>query len=215
MYREDAGAHASRHGCNYANKCAGTATWRYSTGVSQYFCNEEQTSKGDRLSAVTWASSAPQEWATFEQTCSEAISCPNGQTCTSERHVMSVAGIDIEWQVGHGCHGKCERATALTRDGEYWEEQCDFDYIDENAINYPASSVYFKIVSTSVWFTICAIIGVILCCLCCCGVFGKGCCWYDCYQCKNRIAAEVARNQHHQHPPNPQPHMINTNVPMY
>merc|ERR1719232_210096 len=32
------------------------------------------------------------------------------------------------------------------------------------------------------WF----IIGIILCCCCCAGVFGKCCCWYDCYGCKDK-----------------------------
>ena len=36
---------------------------------------------------------------------------------------------------------------------------------------------------------ICTWIGILLCCLCCCGVMGKKCCWYDCYGCKKNKSA--------------------------
>ena len=48
-----------------------------------------------------------------------------------------------------------------------------------------------------IWFILNILVGIggfvftLLACLCCCGVMGESCCWYDCYGCKKKVDAQT------------------------
>ena len=68
------------------------------------------------------------------------------------------------------------------------------EYYDTDGAIRDAAAVGGTIVVVWIllWILIplCSLIGTILCCLCCCGVFGKKCCWYDCYGCKKKTSTD-------------------------
>merc|ERR1719464_1914206 len=63
-------------------------------------------------------------------------------------------------------------------------------------------------------------ISILLCCLCCCGVFGKKCCWYNCYGCKKEakgntvVVVQQPANQVVQQPAPVQPVMVQQPAPV-
>merc|ERR1719464_359034 len=75
----------------------------------------------------------------------------------------------------------------------YYYDYSDGSYYDNYYGTYTSgssrrSSSSMNNILGFIWF--CGTpIGILLCCLCCCGVFGKKCCWYNCYGCKKEDKA--------------------------
>ena len=139
MWKDSTGNVSSSRGCEPDDQCAGTATFNYRDGETvQYFCNEEQTEKGNAVRPLAWGTSTEKVWTEWKRVCETDSDCPEEtQVCVAERWVFIEDGEDVAYSTGWGCQCNCAGLCpgddwALEREEpegkEYEEFSCDVDY---------------------------------------------------------------------------------------